>query len=78
MLFVRLPRPPSAQTAVARSSCEATARWLPSMTFVPVKEPTIESNGDSVTGAVVKERPPSWEEAMTTRAMTSSGSVLRS
>ena len=78
MLFTRLPRAVSAQTAVSPSAREATARWLPSMTSSPVKDPTMESNGWPDTVVVVNERPPSYEEATSTSARTSSGSPLRS
>ncbi len=78
MLLTRFPRAVSAQTAVTRSAKEATARWLPSMTFSPVKEPTMESNERSETVPVVNDRPPSDEEAITTSAATSAGSLLRS
>ncbi len=79
MLFTRLPRAVSAQTAVSPSAREATARWLPSMTSSPVNDPTMESKGRPETVVVVvNERPPSNDEATTTSARTSSGSPLRS
>jgi len=78
MLLVRLPRDVSAQTAVAPSVLEVTARWLPSMMLSPLKEPTMESKAWSDTVAMVNDPPPSVDDAMTTSACTSPGSRLRS
>jgi len=78
MLLTRFPRLVSGQTTVAESACDTTATWLPSITFSPVKEPTIESNGRSDTVPVRKDWPPSVDEATTSSASTSSGSLLRS
>ncbi len=78
MLFTRLPRVVSAQTAVVLPGRETTARWLPSMTSSPLKEPTMESKGRSETVPVTKVRPPSDDDANTTSVCTSWGSRLRS
>ncbi len=78
MLFTRLPRAVSAQTAVSPSGRDATARWLPSMTSSPLNDPTIESKGCPDTVVVTNERPPSYDEATSTSARTFFGSPLRS
>lgn len=78
MLLTRFPRTPSGQTTTAWLGWETTARWLPSITFSPVNEPTRESKDRSDTVVVTNDRPPSDDEASTTRASTSAGSALRS
>jgi hypothetical protein len=78
MLLTRLPRAVSAHTTTARWGCDTTARWLPSMTLSPVKDPTRLSKGWSETRPTENDRPPSVEEASTTSATTSAGSRLRS
>jgi len=78
MLFTRLPRTASGHTTVVLARWDTTARWLPSITFSPVNEPTCASNERSETVAVTNDRPPSADDARTTSASLSSLSPLRS